>query len=125
MWSAFPAPSALAVLVGLGLLAGLATGCAEARLPDPKLAAARYAEAARAGDSDRIYALLSREAQRDYGRQGTRALVEQAKGELARQGAALLSPGSRVQASAEIRFEDGESALFDLEDGVFRLSSLG
>lgn len=124
----FRVQHALRVLRGslrLALTAGLVIGCAERRLPDPKFVAARYAEAARAGDSDRIYALLSREAQRDYGRQGTRALVEQAKGELARQGAALLSPGSRVQASAEIRFEDGESALFDLEDGVFRLSSLG
>lgn len=103
----------------------LTAGCAVTRLPDPRLSAARYAEAARAGDSERIYELLSSQAQRDYGRQGTRALVEQAKGELSRQGAALLSPTTRVQASAEIRFEDGESALFDLEDGVFRLSSLG
>jgi len=122
MQSAFPARSAF---VGLGLLAGLTVGCAQARLPDPKLAAARYAEAARAGDSERIYALLSSEAQRDYGRQGTRRLVEQSKAELSRQGTALLSPARRVQASAEIRFEDGESALFDLEDGVFHVSSLG
>jgi hypothetical protein len=130
---AFPASRVLrasrvvrgAVGLGLALLGGLAAGCAEARLPDPKLAAVRYAEAARAGDSERIYALLSSEAQRDYGLQGTRKLVEQSKAELARQGTALLTPTSRVQASAEIRFEDGESALFDLEDGAFRLSSLG
>ena len=134
MRSAFPALSAssasstraaLSSVACLGLLAGLAAGCAEARLPDPKLAAVQYAEAARAGDSERIYALLSREAQRDYGRQGTRRLVEQAKAELSRQGAALLSPASRVQASAEIRFEDGESALFELEGGAFHVSSLG
>jgi hypothetical protein len=122
MRSAFPVPSALAAV---GLLAGLAAGCAQARLPDPKVAAARYAEAARSGDSERIYALLSSEAQRDYGHEGTRRLVQQSKAELSRQGAALLSTTSRVQASAEIRFEDGESALFDLEDGVFHLSSLG
>ena len=122
MRSAFPASSAFA---GLGLLAGLTVGCAEARLPDPKVAAARYAEAARAGDSERIYALLSRDAQRAYGREGTRRLVAEAKGELGRQGAALLSPATRVQASGEIRFEDGESALFELEDGAFHLSSLG
>jgi len=120
---AFPASRALA---GLGLLAGLvAFGCAEARLPDPKLVAARYAEAARTGDSERIYLLLSSEAQRDFGRQGTKRLVEQAKPELRRQGSALLAPERHVQASAEIRFEDGESALFELEDGAFRLSSLG
>jgi hypothetical protein len=111
--------------LALALLGGLPAGCAEARLPDPKLTAARYAEAARAADSERIYALLSTEAQRDYGREGTRKLVEQARSELGRQGAALLAPSSQVQASAEIRFEDGESALFDLEDGAFRLSSLG
>ena len=119
---AFLAPGALR---GLGLLAGLAAGCAESRLPDPQLTAARYAAAARSADSDRIYALLSSEAQRDFGLQGTRSLVEQAKVELGQQGKALLAPGSRVQASAEIRFEDGESALFELEDGAFRLSSLG
>ena len=119
---AFPAQRALS---GLGLVTGLACGCAEGRLPDPQLTAQRYAEAARSGDSERIYALLSSEAQRDLGRRGTRQLVLQARAELAKQGAALAAPASRVEASAEIRFEDGESALFVLEDGVFRLSSLG
>ena len=122
MSPAFPVSPAL---LGLGLLAGLTAGCAEARLPDPKFAAASYAEAARSGDSERIYALLSRESQRDFGHEGTRKLVERAKPELARQAAALLAPPSHVQASAEIRFEDGESALFELEAGAFRLSSLG
>ena len=118
---------ALRSLAGLGLLAlsGLAVGCAEARMPDPKLAAAQYAEAAKSGDSERIYALLSREAQRDFGHQGTHDLVQQAKAELGHQAAALLAPGVKVQAAAEISFDDGESALFELEDGGFRLSSLG
>jgi hypothetical protein len=112
---------------GLVLLAlsGLAGGCAEARLPDPKLVAAQYAEAAKSGDSERIYALLSRGAQRDFGHQGTRELVQQAKAELRQQAAALLGPAMKVQAAAEISFADGESALFDLEDGRFHLSSLG
>src|SRR5450432_645959 len=109
----------------LALLLGLAVGCAEARVPDPKLTAERYAEAARSGDSERIFALLSRESQRDFGHQGTRKLVEQSRAELSRQGAALLRPGARVEALAEIRFDDGESALLQLTDGVFRLSSLG
>jgi hypothetical protein len=123
--ASFLGASASSVGLRLGLLAGLAVGCAAARMPDPKLTAARYAEAARAGDSERIYALLSGQAQRDFGRQGTRQLVEQSKAELARQGALLLQPGARVEALAEIRFEDGESALLELEDGAFRLSSLG
>src|SRR5450432_2580822 len=100
--------------LGLGLFAGLGVACAAPRMPDPKLAAARYAEAARAGDAERIYALLSRQSQRDFGRQGTRQLVAQSRLELTRQGAALQKPGARVEASAEIRFADGESALLDL-----------
>lgn len=111
--------------LALGLLVGLAAGCMEARIADPKLTAERYAEAAQSGDSERIYALLSRESQRDFGHQGTRQLVGQSRAELTRQGAALLRPGARVEARAEIRFDDGESALFELTDGAFRLSSLG
>jgi hypothetical protein len=94
-------------------------------MPDPQVVAAQYAAAAASGDAERIYALLSREAQRDFGAPGTRELVAQSKAELARQGAALLAPGAVVAASAEIRFADGESALFDLDAGKFRLSSLG
>ncbi len=117
-------PASFAVL-GLGLLAGLGVGCAAPTMPDPKVAAASFAAAAKAGDSERIYALLSRDAQRDFGREGTRRLVAESKPELARQGAALLAPGTHVEAVAEIRFEDGESALLELEGGLFRLSSLG
>ncbi len=117
-------PASFAVL-GLGLLAGLAAGCAEPSMPDPKLTAASYAAAAQAGDSDRIYALLSPEAQRDFGREGTRRLVAESKSELARQAAALRAPGVRVEAAAEIRFDDGETALLELEGAAFRLSSLG
>jgi hypothetical protein len=129
MRPAFPArhaSGALAALavVGLGLLAGLAAA-AQRRVCRTRSSRPRATPRPRARRFRAIYALLSAEAQRDYGLQGTRRLVEQAKAELSRQGAALLSPASRVQASAEIRFEDGESALFDLEDGAFHLSSLG
>jgi hypothetical protein len=122
MWPLVPA---LRRVLALLAASGVTAACAEAHMPDPKLVAVEYAEAARSGDSQRIYALLSREAQRDFGQQGTRDLVQQAKAELSRQGSGLLAPGAQVQAAAEIRFDDGESALFDLEDGAFRLSSLG
>jgi hypothetical protein len=120
MWHSLPGAR-----LALGLLAGLAAGCAAPSMPDPRVVAAQYAAAAQRGDSERIYALLSREAQRDFGPQGTHELVQQSKTELMRQGSALLAPGTQVAASAEIRFQDGESALFDLEAGKFHLSSLG
>jgi len=119
------APPASFVALGFALLAGLTAGCAAPRMPDPKVTAVSFAEAAKAGDSERIYAMLSREAQRDFGPEGTRRLVAESKPELARQGTALLGPGARVEALAEIRFDDGESAVLELEGGVFRLSSLG
>ena len=112
-------------LRGLALVTGLCVGCASARLPDPKLVAKRYAEAAERGDAEGIYALLSREAQRDFGLEGTRQLVQQSRTELGRQGAALLAPTLRMEAAAEIHFQDGESALFDWQEGAFRISSLG
>ena len=94
-------------------------------MPDPNVVARRYAQAAREGDSAQIYALLSHGSQRDFGREGTQKLVTESKAELARQGNALLAPGVHIEALAEIRFEDGESALLELDDGVFRVSSLG
>ena len=69
--------------------------------------------------------MLTREAQRDLGPEGTRRLVRESKGELARQAQALTSTDARVEAVAEVRFADGESALLDLEGSEFRVGSAG
>ncbi|HEY2409619.1 MAG TPA: hypothetical protein VGI10_26625 [Polyangiaceae bacterium] len=109
-----------------GLFFGLLFGsCAPAALPDPRGVAREYADAARRGDSRRIYALLSKQARRDYGEAGVQRMVLDAHGELASQGQALTRGPLALEASAEIRFEDGEVARFELEDGTFRLSSMG
>jgi hypothetical protein len=119
-------PRALAWLAILALPGtGAALGCAHNDLPEPEAAAARYAEAAKRGDSEALYAMLTRAAQRSYGRAATRALVRDARTELGRKAVALSDPSTRLTARARVRFADGEGAEFELEDGGFRIASAG
>ena len=97
----------------------LFTACASQRVPDPKVTVRAYASAARRGDADAIYALLTPEGQRALGQNGTRQLVTESKSELQRTAQAIAGDSVRVEASAETRFSDGESATLVLEDGRF------
>jgi hypothetical protein len=108
------------------LSAALAVGaCARPEVPDARDAAKAYADAARRGDHQAIYAMLSKEAQTAYGEQGTARLVAESKQELARQGQSLAEPGVRVEAVATYRLEDGESAELELAEDGFRVSAAG
>jgi len=112
----------LALASGLAWLApsaGLLSGCASQHVPDPKVTAGAYARAAQRGDADAIYGLLTPEGKRALGRSGTRQLVQESKSELARTAQAIQSDGARVDANAEARFSDGESATLVLENGRF------
>ena len=53
----------------------------------------------------------------------TRRRKQQGRGLLKEQASRLFY--AAINRLSEIRFEDGESALLDLEGGVFRVSSLG
>ena len=106
-------------LAGLAPAAGLLSGCASQRVPDPKVTARAYASAAQRGDAEAIYALLTPEGQRALGRAGTKQLVQESKAELGRTAQAIQSDDARVEASAEARFDDGESATLVLEHGNF------
>ena len=97
----------------------LALGCASQRVPDPKVTARAYASAAERGDADAIYALLTPEGRRALGPAGTKQLVQESKSELGRTARAIQSNDARVEASAEARFSDGESATLVLENGRF------
>jgi hypothetical protein len=97
----------------------LALGCASQRVPDPKVTARAYASAAERGDADAIYALLTPEGRRALGPAGTKQLVQESKSELGRTARAIRSNDARVEASAETRFSDGESATLVLENGRF------
>ncbi len=104
-------------LAALGL--PLCVACAGQRVPDPKVTVRAYATAAVRGVADAIYALLTPEGKRSLGQNGTRQLVSESRSELARTARAIGGKGARVEASAEARFTDGESAILVLENGRF------
>lgn len=100
-------------------------GCSRPAVPDPKVAALEFARAAQAGDHAAVYALMTEQSKMQYGPTQTKALVEDAKGELKRTGTALEQGPLAVQARAEIRYSDGEQAVLELEEGHFRVAELG
>lgn len=120
--AALPASGALAALAMVALAA---LGCQRPRVADPQAAARAYAAAAQRGDGEAIYAMLSERSQRELGPEGTKRLVAEARRELQAQGAALSRPGVVVEAAAVVRFEDGEQAQLELEDGAFYVVSAG
>lgn len=112
--------------IGLALLLGSSMiACAKPRVADPREAANEYAQALSRSDGDAIYEMLSRRSQRDLGRADTRRLVSESKRELAAQAEELKHKSALIKARAVIRFEDGEQAELDLEEGVFKVGSVG
>lgn len=110
-------------LLSSSVLAVLAGACVAPRLADPRAAAEAYAAAARRGDADAIHAMLSERSRRELGKDGTRRLVADSKLELAAQGRALQKEEKTVEAVAVVRYDDGEHALLELEDGRFKVGS--
>ncbi|MFZ5890306.1 MAG: hypothetical protein ACOY0T_04485 [Myxococcota bacterium] len=99
------------------------SACQRQRVSDPSAVVAAYASAARRGDADAIYGLLSRRGQADLGREGTRQKVLDARRELATQADFFARPGVEPEVVAVVRYEDGEQAELALESGVFRVGS--
>ena len=105
-------------------MVAFAPGCLHQRMPDPRAAADAYADAASRGDADAIYDMLDEDARRALTREDVRKLVADQRKELADQAKAIRSTEARVQASARIRFADGEDAVLDLsESGHFLVAS--
>jgi hypothetical protein len=108
---------------GLLALLASATACGRAELPDPRVAAHAYAEAAARGDADALHGMLTSDAQRTFGREGTKRVVADARKEIGAQGRALLQPGSRVDATATVPLNDGTSVELVFGPGGFRVAS--
>jgi hypothetical protein len=114
--------TARAVAVALGLLA---PGCAAPTLPDPKGAADAFARAAEKGDAAAIYGMMTENAQKARSREDVRTVVTDERQELAEEGRALSAKDARVEATARLRFADGEEAALDLQNGRFYVTSAG
>ncbi len=115
----------LAVFVLSGAFATAAVGCAGQGVPDPRSAANDYAAAAARGDSDAIYGMMTASAQKSRSRDDVKKIVASEREELAEQAAALRSKDARAQATARLKFDDGEEAALDLHDGRFWVTSAG
>jgi hypothetical protein len=109
----------------LALAAVLATGCAVRQVPDPRGAAEIFAAAAQRGDADAIYGMMTTSAQKERSREQVRTIVADERAELADEGRALGAKEVSVEATARLRFDDGEEAALDLESGEFKVTSAG
>jgi hypothetical protein len=119
-----PATHAIAAIVAIAVAAAL-TGCTGHAVPDPKSAADDYAAAASRGDADAIYEMMTTSAQKSRSRDDVRRLVKEQRGELSEQAKLVTARDARVEATARLRYEDGEEAQLELRDGRFWITSSG
>jgi hypothetical protein len=115
---------ALALAIGLALGGG-SVGCAARSLPDPREAARTYARAASRGDAAALYAMMTTASQKARSRAEVQAIVTGEKPELADQANALAAPDVRVEATARLRYADGEEAALELSAGRYWVSAAG
>lgn len=99
--------------------------CSSRAVPDPRSAAEDYARAASRGDGDAIYQMMTTSAQKARSREDVKRLVSEQRGELAEQAKALTAKDARVEATARLRYEDGEEAQLDLREGRFWVTASG
>ena len=100
-------------------------GCAASRVPDPHEAARAYAEAAQRGDAAALYAMLSTPSRAMRSRDELTKVIAEERGELAEQGKEIARPDVRVEATARLRYADGEEAALELRDGRYWVTAAG
>jgi hypothetical protein len=100
-------------------------GCTGHAVPDPRSAADAYAAAAARGDADTIYDMMTTSAQKSRSRDDVKRLVKEQREELADQAKLVTARDARVEATARLRYEDGEEAQLELRDGRFWITSSG
>jgi hypothetical protein len=111
----------LAALVGCFLL----SACASTGVPDPQSAANAYAAAAARGDGDALYAMMTASSKQARSKEDLKKMISDERGELAEQAKALQGPDVRVEATARLRYADGEEAALELRDGHYWISAAG
>lgn len=107
------------------LFAVSVSACSGRAVPDPRSAADDYANAAARGDSEAIYDMMTTSAQKSRSREDVKRLVTEQRAELADQAKALTAKGARVEATARLRYDDGEEAQLELREGRFWITSSG
>jgi hypothetical protein len=110
--------------VGPGLALAIA-GCASSAVPDPHSAARAYADAAIRADGDALYAMLSRSSREARSKDAVKQMVADEHEELAQQGKELARDDVRVEATARLRYADGEEAALELREGRYWVTAAG
>jgi hypothetical protein len=106
-------------------IASVALSCAGTRVPDAHDAAQAYADAASRGDVDALYAMMTTSSRRARSLDEIRKLVADERAELADQAKAITGADARVDATARLRFADGEETALELRDGRYWVTSAG
>jgi hypothetical protein len=99
--------------------------CAARSVPDPKAAAQAYADAAARGDAEQLYGMLSASSKAARSKEDTLKVLADERVELATQGKELTGPDVRVEATARLRYADGEEAALELRRGQYWVTSSG
>jgi hypothetical protein len=103
------------------VLAG-ATGCGGGA-GSPRSTLRAYAEALEAGDADRAWALLSKEARASVPRETFRELVKRDRREALELGRALGRETGEPYVTAEVPLATGDKLVLVLEDGRWRVDA--
>jgi hypothetical protein len=110
---------------GIFLFLYLLCGCGASRVPDPHSAARAYADAAMRADGDALYAMLSRSSREARSKDAVEQMVADEHDELAQQGKELARDDVRVEATARLRYADGEEAALELREGRYWVTAAG
>ncbi len=103
----------------------LVWGCAATSVPDPDVAARSYAAAAVRGDGAALYAMMTAASRRARSEGDAKQMIADEREELAEQGRDLQRPDLRVDATARLRYADGEEAALDLRNGRYYVTAAG
>ena len=96
-------------------------GCSGTTLPDAKIAAQAYANAAAGGDGNAVYAMLSDDAKTRLAQRDVGPLLASARDEFAQQRKDFQGSDVRVKTNAELAFADGERVSLVSENGEYRI----
>jgi hypothetical protein len=99
--------------------------CVSSAVPDPHAAAQAYATAATRGDADALYAMMSTPARQARSRDELKKMIAEEHEELAQQGKELARGDVRVEATARLRYADGEEAALELREGRYWVTAAG
>jgi hypothetical protein len=99
--------------------------CASSHVPDPQAAASAYVAAAAHGDADALYAMMTASSRQARSRGDLQKMVAEERGELADQAKDLSRGDVRVEATARLRYADGEEAALELHDGRYWVTAAG